>query len=112
MLEGFLGEIVFKEGVTQYLKKFEYDNAETKDLWASLTEAAKSAGQSVDVSRVMDTWTLQMGLPVVSVEYDQVNGKAVLKQKRFFASQGAEKKSVALKENSSPFGLVQSKKPL
>lgn len=102
MLEGIVGEDVFKAGVTSYLRKFEYDNAVTKDLWAALTEAAEAAGQSIDVARVMDTWTLQMGLPVVDVTYDATTGRAVLRQKRFFATPNAEKKAATLKA-TSPF---------
>jgi aminopeptidase N len=102
MLEGIVGEDVFRAGVTLYLRKFEYGNAVTKDLWAALTEAAESAGQSIDVERVMDTWTLQMGLPVVDVQYNSITGRAILRQKRFFATPSAEKKAAALKE-TSPF---------
>jgi len=92
MLEGILGEQVFKDGVTNYLNEFAFANAQTIDLWNALTAAAEAAGLSVDVTRVMNTWTIQMGLPVVSVEYDETTGKAVLRQKRFFASQGSEGK--------------------
>jgi len=105
MLEGIVGEDVFQAGVTLYLRKFAYGNAVTKDLWAALTEAAENAGQSIDVQRVMDTWTLQMGLPVVDVQYNFVTGRAVLRQKRFFATPGAEKKAATL-EATSPFSCV------
>ena len=37
----------------------------TSDLWTELSKVAPS-GQNV--TRIMDTWTRQMGLPVVSVE--------------------------------------------
>jgi aminopeptidase N len=106
MLEGFLGADVFKKGVNIYLNKFKYDNAETKDLWAALTQAAEESGQTVNVSRVMDTWTLQMGLPVVEVNYNGETGLATLRQKRFFGSQGAEKKAASVKDVSSPFAYV------
>jgi aminopeptidase N len=55
----------------------------------------------------MDTWTLQMGLPVVEVQYNVVTGQAVLRQKRFFATPGAEKKAAVLKA-TSPFSCVFS----
>ncbi|XP_059482028.1 glutamyl aminopeptidase-like isoform X2 [Neocloeon triangulifer] len=103
MLEGILGEDVFQKGVTKYLNRFIYDNAVTTDLWQSMTEAALEAQQSVDVTRVMNTWTLQMGLPVVEIKYNETTGIATLMQKRFFGSPGAEKKSLEVPK-SSPYG--------
>lgn len=38
MMNLFLGEEVFRRGVSEYLKKHRYSNAEQDDLWASLTE--------------------------------------------------------------------------
>lgn len=38
MMNLFLGEEVFRRGVSEYLKKHKYGNAEQDDLWASLTE--------------------------------------------------------------------------
>lgn len=38
MMNLFLGEEVFRRGVSEYLKKHRYGNAEQDDLWASLTE--------------------------------------------------------------------------
>ena len=33
MLEFIMGKNNFKEGLSKYLKKHEYNNAETQDLW-------------------------------------------------------------------------------
>jgi len=63
MLEGFMGNENFRQGVVSYLKTFKYDNAETSDLWHHL----QGYGQGVNISRVMDTWTRQMGLPLLTV---------------------------------------------
>ena len=40
MIENFMTEEKFKDGVRSYLKAYQYGNAETKDLWASLTTFA------------------------------------------------------------------------
>jgi len=37
MIEEYLGERSFREGVYRYLKKFEYSNATASDLWDSLS---------------------------------------------------------------------------
>lgn len=49
MLEGMLGEEVFRTGVSSYLKRFEFNNAETDDLWAELYTATQN---TVDVKKV------------------------------------------------------------
>eukprot|EP00824_Muranothrix_gubernata_P001187 TRINITY_DN113_c2_g1_i1.p1 TRINITY_DN113_c2_g1~~TRINITY_DN113_c2_g1_i1.p1 ORF type:complete len:923 (-),score=205.70 TRINITY_DN113_c2_g1_i1:106-2874(-) len=79
MLENFVGAENFKKGLQVYLKRFEYRNARTIDLWNALSE---QSGQ--DVSHMMDSWTRQTGYPVVTVE----EGAKGLKvhQERFVAS--------------------------
>lgn len=49
MLEGILGEEVFRAGVSAYLKRFEFNNAETDDLWAELQTATQN---TVNVKKV------------------------------------------------------------
>jgi len=49
MLEGMLGDEVFRIGVSTYLKRFEFNNAETDDLWAELQTATQN---TVDVKKV------------------------------------------------------------
>jgi len=49
MLEGMLGEEVFRIGVSAYLKRFEFNNAETDDLWTELQTATQN---TVDVKKV------------------------------------------------------------
>lgn len=51
MLEGMLGEENFRSGVSSYLKRFEFNNAETDDLWAELHTATQN---SVDVKKVIN----------------------------------------------------------
>src|SRR5580700_1495858 len=50
MLEQFLGAEVFRKGISAYLKKHQYANTETGDLWDALQE---SSGQPVRA--MMDT---------------------------------------------------------
>ncbi|XP_055377192.1 aminopeptidase A-like [Condylostylus longicornis] len=89
MLEEFVGEAQFQKAVNRYLEKFKYNNAETKDLLAEIA----SVGFEFDVENIMQTWTVQMGLPVVNVEkLSETEYK--LKQKRFFANPEDENKEV------------------
>ena len=63
MLEQFLTPEVFRQGLHQYLTANQYANARTEDLWAALEEESK-----LPVTAIMNTWTGQMGYPVLRVE--------------------------------------------
>lgn len=78
MLEYFLGEDKFQQGVSAYLKQHSFNNATTDDLWSAL---GKSSGQAV--KQIMDTWCKQQGYPLVSVQ-SASGGQLKLSQLRFF----------------------------
>lgn len=79
MLEDAVGEDVFKEGVTKYLNTHLYGNAVTQDLWNALQETTKD---DIDVTVFMNTWTMQMGYPVIDVtSLDEET--YLLKQRRY-----------------------------
>ncbi|XP_078355734.1 puromycin-sensitive aminopeptidase-like, partial [Oculina patagonica] len=89
MLHQYVGDQDFRKGLNHYLKKFEYSAASTDDLWASLSHAS-----SKPVAAVMDTWTKQMGFPVLSVTAEQ-KGKSfqLTISQRKFSADGATKDS-------------------
>ncbi|KAL1123098.1 hypothetical protein AAG570_002186 [Ranatra chinensis] len=78
MLEG-MDPGKFQKAVGNYLKKYIYSNARTEDLWCAVQDQMKG----VDVSRLMGTWTKQMGFPVVTAVKQGPN--VVIKQERFLA---------------------------
>ncbi|HIN06289.1 MAG TPA: M1 family peptidase, partial [Dehalococcoidia bacterium] len=80
MLEQFLGPDTFQKGLQVYLSKNQYSNAKTEDLWTALETAS---GQPV--TSIMDSWTKQMGYPVLQVETSGSPEKPelVLTQERF-----------------------------
>uniref|UniRef100_A0A914C199 Aminopeptidase n=1 Tax=Acrobeloides nanus TaxID=290746 RepID=A0A914C199_9BILA len=87
MLCNFLGEPTFQKALRNYLKKYQYSNAETKDLWDAL-----SAVSDHDINEMMSSWTKQMGFPLVSVS-QQVDGEnriLRLRQHRFIADGGED----------------------
>lgn len=63
MISEYLGEDVFIRGIAKYLSRHQYGNTTTDDLWRALSEVSGK-----DVKALMDTWTLEMGYPVLSVE--------------------------------------------
>ena len=76
MIETYLGEQVFRNGVSAYLKRFAYANAEGDDLWQALETAS---GQPV--RKVMRAWIDRAGFPVLRVTRD--DGHLTLEQRRF-----------------------------
>ncbi|MBZ5628765.1 MAG: ERAP1-like C-terminal domain-containing protein [Acidobacteriia bacterium] len=81
MLESWLGEEPFRQGVNSYLAKYAYGNTRAADFWNAMAQAS---GKPVD--KVMPTWVEQAGAPMVSVKA-QCSGKQTvveLSQTRFF----------------------------
>ena len=58
MMQGMLGEEVFITGIRNYLRRFQYSNAYSTDLFSELTAAATAANMKVDVTEIMNEWTL------------------------------------------------------
>jgi puromycin-sensitive aminopeptidase len=77
MLEQYLGAVVFREGVRDYLRTHRFGNADTGDLWAALGRSAQQP-----IPAVMDGWIFRPGYPVVTVSRDP-GGHLVLSQQRF-----------------------------
>ena len=63
MLEAYLGEDVFRDGIRHYLRTHRYANTVTRDLWDAL-----EAVSGVPVGEIMHTWIFQGGHPVVMVD--------------------------------------------
>ncbi|XP_076751156.1 endoplasmic reticulum aminopeptidase 1 isoform X3 [Xylocopa sonorina] len=96
MLEGFLCEDVLKSGLNDYLNSHAYGNADTNDLWAVFT---KHANNTFDVKVIMDTWTQQMGFPLITITR---NGNTITAtQKRFLIS--PKENDTELLQPKSPF---------
>uniref|UniRef100_A0A3Q2GI80 Aminopeptidase n=1 Tax=Cyprinodon variegatus TaxID=28743 RepID=A0A3Q2GI80_CYPVA len=106
MLRHFLTEEVFQggtSGIVRYLRKHSYGNAQNQDLWDSLAntcseddftsgkhcyssdQASKNAylfaGEHLNLTAMMNTWTLQKGIPLVTVS--RKGPRLLLRQNRF-----------------------------
>nr|XP_043881768.1 endoplasmic reticulum aminopeptidase 2 isoform X1 [Solea senegalensis]XP_043881769.1 endoplasmic reticulum aminopeptidase 2 isoform X1 [Solea senegalensis] len=103
MLRHFLTTDVFQSGIVRYLRKYSYKNARNQDLWDSLantcseedfmsgkhcyssSQATKNAylfaGEHLDLTAMMNTWTLQKGIPLVTVT--RSGSRLLLRQHRF-----------------------------
>lgn len=76
MIEQFIGEDAFRDGVGQYLRDHSYANTVTADLWSALDAASDYA-----VGDIMDTWILQPGYPLIEVR--RTDGGVRIGQRRF-----------------------------
>jgi aminopeptidase N len=77
MLESFLGEDVFRDGIRKYIAAHKLSNSTTADLWNALAEASGKP-----VVEIAAAWTQQPGFPIVKVTRDP-SGKITLTQERF-----------------------------
>ena len=76
MLEQFLGEDAFRDGVRHYLSNHLGGNTDNADLWAALEAAS---GQPV--GDLMENWIFHGGHPLVEVTED--DGRCTLSQRPF-----------------------------
>ncbi|PTL83050.1 M1 family metallopeptidase [Vitiosangium sp. GDMCC 1.1324] len=83
MIEGFLGEEAFREGMRQYMRTHARSNAVADDLWKALANAS-----SQPVLELANAWIGQSGYPLVSVALD---GRTVtLSQRRYYSEPGVQ----------------------
>jgi puromycin-sensitive aminopeptidase len=119
MLEMYLSEKTFQNGIQAYMKKHQFANATTDDLWQALSQAAaveagsgkkakeRNGGGSPDVSALMHAWVHTTGCPLVSFKKvsEKTKGKAgglvttvQFEQERSLLDNQAAKKLAAGKE--------------
>ena len=87
MLESYVGPEVFRNGVNAYLKAHANGNATSADFWQAM---AKVSGKPVD--KIMPTFVMQPGVPLVTVSGSCASGKQTLElsQQRFLLSSSGD----------------------
>jgi puromycin-sensitive aminopeptidase len=95
MLEQYLGEDRFREGIRRYMRDNAYGNAETTDLWDAIEAAVGEP-----VRRIMDSWIFQGGFPLVTAELGP--GALTLSQQRFLLSDGGTEQPAAAQRWAVP----------
>jgi puromycin-sensitive aminopeptidase len=89
MLQQYLGEERFQEGIRRYLGAHRYANTETTDLWDAIEEATGEP-----IRRIADSWIFQGGYPLVGAAREGTT--LVLRQERFTYLPGADAASWAV----------------
>ncbi len=80
MVENYLGEEVFRQGVHNYLAAHLYANATAEDFWNAQTQ---NSHQPVD--KIMQSFVTQPGVPLLTFSQQRGSGVPV-EQSRFFLS--------------------------
>ena len=84
MMQAYVGDSAFREGLNNYFNKYQYANTVGDDLWRELSKVSYK-----DVGSLMNTWIKQAGYPVVHASIDKQS--LTLAQEQFFV--GPHKKS-------------------
>ncbi|MCL5783271.1 MAG: M1 family metallopeptidase [Candidatus Thermoplasmatota archaeon] len=79
MIEGYVGEDRFRDGIRRYLSRYKFSNARGAYLWTSIEEVS-----DLPVSRVMESWIKQTGYPILEVR--RTGGKLRVSQRRFLSN--------------------------
>src|SRR3989338_145843 len=82
----YIGEKKFRKGLRHYLKKHQYANASTQDLWAALEEVSWKP-----IRKIMKFWTEKPGYPVLRILDKEKSFE--IRQHRFFSSRVSGKNS-------------------
>lgn len=77
MLQHYIGDEAFQQGLKQYFKTHAYKNTDADDLWSAL-----SASSGKDIQTLMHAWLSQPGYPVLHIERDK--DTLTLSQEQFF----------------------------
>ncbi|MSQ11776.1 MAG: M1 family peptidase [Dehalococcoidia bacterium] len=105
MLEHFLGESAFRDGLRKYIARHQYANARTEDLWAALAEASGKP-----VTAVMGSWIKQIGYPVLQVKTMRSRSglRLSLSQRRFLYDQRGDQETEDAATWQVPVGAIRA----
>jgi len=70
MLEAYLGETAFRDGIRAYVQRHRYSNTTSADLWAAL-----AAASGKPVAELAADWTTQPGFPLLDVDAQCERGR-------------------------------------
>lgn len=84
MVRALLGDKALRKGLKYYFEHHKYGNATGDDLWTALSTAT-----DLDIGKIMHTWLLQPGYPVVTAKINDA-GHLILRQKQFFIGEGKD----------------------
>ncbi|XP_001995248.2 aminopeptidase N [Drosophila grimshawi] len=96
MLHLLLGDEVFFLAIRNYLKRHAYGSVTQSELFGDMQQAADlkdALSPDIQLSTVMDSWTLQGGYPLVHVVRDYERGSVQLNQSLFLLTNKSKEQS-------------------
>ncbi|OAG29933.1 puromycin-sensitive aminopeptidase [Nematocida displodere] len=99
MLANYIGKDEFRDGLRRYIKKHQYENTTTSDLWNAIDEDG-----SKKISESMKNWIDRPGMPHVTVSID--GDDLVLEQRRYLPKHSEQAGS----EADEPWKIFLTKK--
>jgi aminopeptidase N len=105
MLENYLGETAFRDGIRAYLAANRYSNTTSENLWEALEQFAGKP-----IKKLAQSWTEQSGFPLIKMTAQCISDKRVisLEQIRFMLGEPDETPT----QWSVPVGIVSAVDPL
>jgi aminopeptidase N len=102
MIESYLGENVFRDGIRSYMAAHAYGNTTTADLWQALGAAAGKP-----VTGIAGSFTEQDGVPLILAETSCSGGtqRLALRQDRFAIAPGDAAKALPPRSWQVPIAL-------
>lgn len=79
MLNEYIGEKTFRNGLRIYMQRHKYSNTTTQDLWNALSEASGK-----DIGAFMNAWITKPGHPIITC--NAKGDELTLHQQRFYAN--------------------------
>ncbi len=83
MIERFVGEAAFREGIRVYMRRHQFGNTVAADLWRALEEASGHP-----VGALAKDWLTQAGYPIVAARDVSGDGRTVVLAQRPFSAHG------------------------
>uniref|UniRef100_H2YEN8 Aminopeptidase n=1 Tax=Ciona savignyi TaxID=51511 RepID=H2YEN8_CIOSA len=99
MINQFAGEAAFKLGLENYLKEYAYDQSRNPGTESQAIDTTGGQNPTNSFATAMQSWTLQMGNPVVTLT--RGGSGVVATQQRFLLDPNADKS-----QPPSPFGYI------
>lgn len=78
MMEDFIKSDIFYGAINNYLNKYTYGNAETKDLLSCLQDSVQD---TLNITDIIDPWLKQKGYPIINV--NRQKNKCILTQQYY-----------------------------
>ncbi|XP_050463767.1 thyrotropin-releasing hormone-degrading ectoenzyme-like isoform X2 [Cataglyphis hispanica] len=89
MLHGVINDTAFRNGYRKFVARWNYSTANVDDFWEAMAEETIGLPAEITLSKMMNSWILNHGYPIVSVTRDYEKGTAVVKQQRFTYDQSS-----------------------